>query len=136
MVRQNINKILVFDIEDALQFEGDSGVYLLYSLVRAKNILKRCTKKTLLDDLEDEEWKIVRTLLEFERVIDDAEKSLDLSLLADYSLKLAKSFTEFYHTCKVAGSERENVRRAIVEAFVRIFSEILWILGIPELEKI
>ncbi len=135
MVRQNINKILVFDIDEALEFEGDSGVYLLYSLVRAKNILKRCTKNSLVHEMEDEEWKIVRLLLEFERIVEEAEKSLDLSLLADYSLKLAKAFTEFYHNCKVAGSEREGVRRAIVEAFLKTFSRLLWILGIPEMEK-
>ncbi len=136
MVRQNTSKILVFDIEEALRFEGDSGVYLLYSLVRAKNILKRCKKEYAVEDLEDEEWKLVRTLLEFQKTLKEAEKSLDLSILADYSLKLAKNFTEFYHICKVAGSERESVRRAIVEAFVKIFSKLLWILGIPETERI
>ena len=75
-------------------------------------------------------------MLEFERVIEDAEKILRFKPVGRLLTEIAKNFTDFYHTCKVAGSERENVRRAIVEAFVKIFSEILWILGIPEIEKI
>ncbi len=136
MVRQNVNKLLVFDFDEALRFEGDSGVYLLYSLVRAKNVLKRCTKKSKVKELTDEEWKLVKALLEFEKILEKAVNSLDLSMLADYALSLAKEFTEFYHTCKVAESEREDVRKAIIEAFIKVFSQLLWILGIPELEKI
>ena len=135
MIKQNITKILVFDFDRALQFEGDSGVYLLYALVRAKNILKNSSKQAKIEELTDEEWKLARKLIEWEIAIKQAEKTLDLTLLTDYANELAKLFTEFYHECKVIGDKREEIRIALVKSFAELFSKLLWIIGIPELEK-
>lgn len=135
MIKQNITKVLVFDLDEAMRFEGDSGVYLLYALVRAKNILKNSSKNAKIGELEDTEWKLVRKMIEWKRVISNVERTLDLTLLTDYANELAKTFTEFYHECRVIGDEREEIRIAVVESFVKLFSKLLWIIGIPELEK-
>lgn len=135
MIKQNVTKVLVFDFDEALQFEGDSGIYLLYALVRAKNIIRNSSKKPRIDELEDKEWKLVRKLVEAEKIISNVSKTLDLTLITDYANELAKSFTEFYHDCRVIGDEREEIRLAVLQAFINIYSKLLWIIGIPEVEK-
>ena len=135
MLKQNVTKVLVFDFNKALRFDGDTGIYLQYAMVRAKNILKRCSREAGIRELEEGEWKLVRKLLEAELVLEHAKNSLDLSVLTDYAIELAKTFTEFYHECRVAGSEREDVRRAVVESFIKVLSVLFYVLGIPEVEK-
>ncbi len=135
MVKQNISRILVFDFDEALCFEGDSGIYLMYALVRAKHILSNATKEPSVKDLEEEEWKLVRKLAKWRDIVEEAGEKLDITILTDYANELAKEFTNFYHSCRVVGTEREEVRLAIVKAFIKVFSKILEIIGIPDIEK-
>ncbi len=135
MVKQNRNKVLVFDIEDATRTEGNSGIYIQYSLVRCKNILKQKSEYEI-GDLEDKEWKLVKKLIIWDEVIKKAETNdFDLSVISDYVYELAKHFNEFYHENQVIGSDREKVRIAILKSFEKIYSKLIWILGIPEVEK-
>jgi arginyl-tRNA synthetase len=136
MVKQNVNRLLVFDFDEALSLEGSSGIYLQYALVRAKSILKKVENaKEWQGEIDDNEWNLLLELLKYEDIVWRAEKTLDLTILTDYANELAKKFTEFYHSCQVIGSEKEALRVNIVKAFEYIFSKLLWVLGVPEVEK-
>ena len=142
MLKQNPNKNIIFSKEESLNFEGDSGPYLLYSYARAKSILKKSKDKKQQNqkedssmELENEETKLIKILSQFPEVVLNSGKNLNPSLIANYSYKLAQSFNEFYHSCPVINSKNEDFRIKLVKSFVQVMKNSLDLLGIKILEK-
>ncbi|MGA2130168.1 MAG: arginine--tRNA ligase [Candidatus Pacearchaeota archaeon] len=139
IIKNGPNKIINFNLDEALNFEGDTGPYLMYSYARASSIIKK-SKKSLKDfeigELEEKETELVKKLSEFSEVVHNSYKNLNPSLIANYALQLSQTFNEFYHTCKVIGSEeKESFRIALVESFRNVLKNALWLLGIETLEE-
>ncbi len=137
MLRQGLNKVIVFSKEDALNFEGDTGPYLLYSYARASSILKKSKVKPSFETskAEQKELELAKKISEFNSVVLHAFNSLSPSLIANYSFQLAQTFNEFYHTCPVIGSEQESFRLSLVQAFSKTLKTSLNLLGIDVLEE-
>lgn len=137
MLRQSLNKVIVFSKEGALNFEGDTGPYLLYSYARAKSILKKSKKKQSLEvsSVEQKELELAKKISEFDSVVLHAFNSLSPSIIANYSYHLAQTFNEFYHSCPVIDSEQESFRLSLVQAFANKLKTSLSLLGIDVLEE-
>ncbi|MFA5174496.1 MAG: arginine--tRNA ligase [Candidatus Pacearchaeota archaeon] len=124
---------------DLLNFEGNTAPYLQYSYARASSILKKAKnfnkKNTKISDLADSEIKLIKKLAEFPEVIVHAEKALNPSLIANYSFELAKTFSEFYTTCRVLGSKEEAFRLRLIEAFRTTLKNSLYLLGIEVMDE-
>ena len=131
-----INNI-VFDLKKFVSFEGDTGPYILYSYARASSILKKAPeqKKFEIYELQPEEINLIKNLSKFPEVVLKAERSLNPSVIANYSYQLAQSFNEFYHACKVVGSEEEAFRLALVQSFRQVLRNALKLLGIETIEE-
>ncbi|MCK9568251.1 arginine--tRNA ligase [Candidatus Pacearchaeota archaeon] len=138
-LKNNRANNIVFDIKRFVSFEGDTGPYLLYSYARANSILakvKSNNKKIIINDLEEKEIALSKKLSDFQQVVQDAYKTLNPSLIANYSYQLAQIFNEFYHACPVIGSkEKESFRIALVDCFRQVLKNALYLLGIETLEK-
>ena len=140
MLRQGTNKIIVFSKEDALSFEGDTGPYIQYSYARASSILKKSEKKAnvkLTKDakIEEKESSLIKKLAEFPEIVENSYKNLSPSVIANYVLELSHIFNEFYHATKVIGSDNEEFRLALVEAFRIVAKQALNLLGIDAIEE-
>jgi arginyl-tRNA synthetase len=138
MLRNENNKNITFDWEQALSFEGDSGPYLQYSYARASSILRKARKKPgkfKIEKLDEKEIQLVKKILDFTKVVDDAYRQLSPHLIANYSFELAQIFNEFYHACQVIGSKEENFRLKLVEAFRIVLKQSLYLLGIEVMEE-
>ena len=138
ILKNSPNKLIQFDPDEALNFEGDTGPYILYSYARASSILKKEPKleKFEVHDLEEKEIELVKKLSQFPEVVLSAYKNLNPSLIANYSYQLAQVFNEFYHACKVIGSEeQEAFRLSLVQSFRQVLKNALWLLGIETVEK-
>ena len=130
------NKKIVFDWKRALEFEGETGPYLQYSAVRSKRILEKAKKKPKFSRIEkDIEYQLIRKLYEFGDVISDASKRYAPHIVANYTMDIAKTFSEFYSRCKVVGSEYEASRLAVVRAYHQTISKCLYLLGIEIPER-
>lgn len=139
-LKQHPNKLIIFDKKEALNFEGDSGPYLLYSYARASSILRKLknskTKKNSnFDSLEDKEIELVKKLNEFKDIVEKSYINLNPALIANYSYQLCKIFNEFYHLCPVLNSEKEFFRIKLVKSFRQVLKNSLNLLGIKVLEK-
>lgn len=136
-LKNSPNKIINFDLEEALQFEGDTGPYLLYSYARAKSILRKAEKFSDLkiSKLEDSEVNLIKKLSEFPYIVMSSYNTLNPSLIANYSYQLAQTFNEFYHKCQVVGEEEESFRLSLVKAFAQVLKNSLSLLGIETLEE-
>ncbi len=128
---------MIFDIDRFLQFEGDTGPYLLYSYARASSIIRKVKsqKKVNLLDLKNEEIKLLKKINDFPEIIKRAYESLAPNLVANYCFELCQLFNEFYHSCPVLGSEEEGFRLRLVDCFKGVLKTGLGLLGIDVLEE-
>lgn len=136
-LRNNRTNDVIFDIERFLEFEGNTGPYLLYSYARASSVTNKAKKegKIKILDLKDQEIKLIKKLEDFPKIVKDAYKHLTPNIVANYSFELAQAFNEFYHTCPVLGSQEEAFRLKLVEAFKIVMKKSLDLLGIQEVEE-
>ena len=145
ILKNSPNKIINFDANEALSFDGDTGPYILYSYARANSILKKSKKAKLnsklqiskieIPDLSDKEIELIKKISQFPRVAYDTFITLNPSLIANYSYQLAQIFNEFYHSCQVLGSHEESFRLALVDSFMHALKNSLALLGIETLEE-
>ena len=128
MIKFSRGKLIVFDIDEALSFEGESGPYLQYAAVRATNILRKLQAQEGIDEtalagalatlpgarLDDPDggdlWGLVLEASRLDEIADQAVRALELSVLAKYAFGLARAFHTFYHRCPVIAEERRDVR--------------------------
>jgi arginyl-tRNA synthetase len=137
MLKQDSNKVIVFDKQEALSFEGNSGPYILYSYARANSIIKKSPLKEKInsENINDSEKSLINELSKFPEVVEHANKALAPNLIANYAFALAQKFNEFYHSNQVIGSEQESFRLSLVKAFIIVIRNSLNLLGIPVIEK-
>ena len=139
MVKYSRTKVIAFDIDEALSFEGESGPYLQYAGVRAGNILGKLRARdgtdeagiiaaadalpaTALDASDSTDlWALVLEASRLDEVVEQAVRTLELSALAKYAFGLAQAFNTFYHRYPVLAEERRDVRlwRAAAVLYVR-----------------
>jgi arginyl-tRNA synthetase len=137
ILKNSPNKIINFDMDEALQFEGDTGPYLLYSYARAKSILRKAEKfaDLKISKLENQEIDLIKKLSEFPVIVANSYNTLNPSLIANYSYQLAQTFNEFYHACQVVGDDEETFRLSLVKAFAQVLKNSLNLLGIETIEE-
>lgn len=148
MLRFGRNKVIAFDLSEALKFEGDSGPYLQYSTVRVQNIFRKMKERgvdpmigerevddlTLNQGLTDEMWELVRLSAELPAAIRRAVDGLEMSVITQYLLDLAQKFNSFYHKYPILNEkdDAERQRRAVcAEVFRRTMVGALELLGVP-----
>jgi arginyl-tRNA synthetase len=152
MVKFSRGKVIVFDIDEALSFEGESGPYLQYAVVRANNIFHKLAERTGLDEAgivdtlaatpadvltaETEEahdlWGLVLEAARLDEVVEQAVRTLELSVAAKYAFGLAQSFNAFYHRYPILNEPRQDVQiwRAAAVALCRTqLTRVLQLLG-------
>lgn len=146
ILSQDRIKDLIFDWDKMITLEGNSAPYLLYSYARANSILSKAgadsanssSLLTGLPKLSDPlEIDLIRTMLKFPEVLDDAVQERKPHMVATYLYELCQNFNYFYGKLRVLeGSEDEKrVRLGLVRAFMHQVKTGLTILGIPVLEK-
>src|SRR3989344_1188823 len=141
ILRNNPNKTILFNLDDALNFEGDTGPYMLYSYARASSIIKKAKKKHEAEDQEEKigelekKSELIKKLSQFPEIILKAYDDLNPSHIANYSYDLAKIFNEFYHLSKVIGSKDEEFKLQLVQAFRQVMKNSLFLLGIDVIEE-
>jgi len=136
-LKNNRTNDMVFDIDKFVEFEGNTGPYLLYSYVRANSILKKVKSKGKIKvgKLEEREIELVKKLGDFPTVVKDAAEKYNPALIAHYSYELAQIFNTFYHECPVLNSENEEFRLALVRAFAIVMKSSLTLLGIETIDE-
>ncbi|MEI7718784.1 MAG: arginine--tRNA ligase [archaeon] len=129
---------VVFDLDKFLEFEGNTGPYLLYSYARASSILRKVKKtkaKMGIFDLSKEETALLTKLQDYPEIVKRAYESLAPNIVANYAFELSQCFNEFYHVNSVIGSKEEVFRLKLIEAFRNVLKSALNLLGIIELEE-
>jgi len=138
MLKQAPSKVITFDWERALEFQGDTGPYLQYSLVRANKILEKVGKPNIKIDFNllkaEQEVNLVKKILAFKEIVAKAAEQYAPYLVASYAFELTQAFNEFYEKCPVAQADKntKEARTLLVWAFAQTLKNALNLLGIEE----
>jgi arginyl-tRNA synthetase len=143
MIKQDLDKIITFDLTKSLSLEGDTAPYIQYSYARASRIIEKSTRIpsidvdfSLLNNLS--ELELVKTIGLFDIHVMDAAKNLSPKVIARYCHDLAVAFNSFYEHAKVLdlGDENlENSRLCLVNSFKLTLEKALELLGIVAPDK-
>ena len=131
---------VIFDWDEILNMEGNSGPYVLYTYVRTQSILNQADSKEKANgqvEINDEELQILRSLNRFQEVVENAAVNYLPSTLVTYLYELARSYSLFYQNHPVLKSEgaQRQLRIGLTQATGIVLRNGLNLLGIKTVEK-
>jgi len=143
MIKQDLDKIITFDLTKSLSLEGDTSPYIQYTHARACRILEKSGRTPTIDvDFsllkEKSELDLIRNIGLFNLQVLDAANNLSPKVIARYCYDLAVGFNSFYEKSKVLGLddvELENSRLCLVNSFKIILEKSLDLLGIKSPDR-
>ena len=149
LIKYSRTKVIAFDIDEALSFEGESGPYVQYAVVRATNIFSKLQERLGLSEArllgaltqdrpdaineDDELWALVLEASRLDDVVEQVVRTLEFAVLAKYGFGLAQLFNAFYHRSQILNEEREDVRRwraAAVAYYRQQLTRVLDLMGV------
>lgn len=145
LLKQDPDKMIVFDMDDALQFQGDTGPYLLYTYARARRILGKTEGRPKIDASsasklsKPQEIKLAKKMSMLDISAETAEEFLSPKEIARFAHDLAVSFNDFYENVPVnkeEDGELRDARLALVDAASRVLSESMGLMGVPIRDRI
>jgi arginyl-tRNA synthetase len=147
MIKQDLDKIITFDIKESLSLEGDTGPYLQYAYARSQRILEKSEQGIIIAGrtnfafeqlTHDSEIALIKEIAKLDLVVENAAKSLCPKSLAHYAYNLAMTFNLFYEKVPVLREQDNEVRMArlgLVKAFGITLKNTLEVLGITALDR-
>ncbi|WP_099301087.1 arginine--tRNA ligase [Bacillus sp. Marseille-P3800] len=144
MLRYNTTSDIVFDLEEATQVTGNTGIYLIYTYARANSITQKAQQEGLKSqgysfvEAEDTERAILKHLAGWTLAMERGVSELEPNLLCTYAFELASLYNRFYAQCPVIkASPEQQKRRLKLTGLVMAQLEIIFsILGLPKLQRI
>ncbi|MEE8137600.1 MAG: arginine--tRNA ligase [Thermoanaerobaculia bacterium] len=150
MAKATTTRVIAFDFDEALNFEGESGPYLQYSAVRARNIQRKLEGAGLEAEVSpheagelppevwaDDLWDLVLAVAQIPERLELVGENLELSALARQALDLAQKFNAIYHRHPILQEENRELRRArlattlIFRRGLQVLADLLG-LAVPE----
>ena len=138
-LKVRIGSDVVFDINESVSIQGNSGPYLQYAYARACSILSKADSQEPTankDGLDDNERSLLRKISEYREVVERAENELLPHYICTYLYELAQEFNRFYEKSRIIGDEREAVRLQLVSRYRDILGQGLSLLGIAAPERL
>jgi len=136
ILRQSIGSDIIFDINQSVSTEGDSGVYLQYAHARASSLLDKATGIEIAYKERSVVHEVEKLLYRFPEVVERAGREYAPSHVTTYLTELASAFNNFYaHEEVIGDSPESSTRLAIVKGFKTVMKNGLDVLGIPAPEK-
>ncbi len=140
ILRQSIGGDIIYDPLKAVSFEGDSGPYLQYAVVRANAILIKSQEVEISKNVKilPETVSILEKLiLRFPEVVERSRKEYSTHYIVTYLIELSSAFNSYYANNQIINSEDSlsPYRVMITKVFAEIMKNGLWILGIKVPEK-
>ena len=157
MVKFARKQILGFDFDTALSFEGESGPYISYALVRANNIFNKLVEEDGLNEADipgmltsvdwsaisqgdsaDPTWELISLIARTPQVVADAVENLELSVFAKFVYSMAQKFNAWYHKYPILREEDINLKNSrivILDLFRKSFEKSLELIGIQVPER-
>ncbi|MBQ2315217.1 MAG: arginine--tRNA ligase [Treponema sp.] len=142
-------KDMLFNPEESLSFNGNTGPYLQYMGARIASILRKAEEQGLEPDSSDaalallsheSEWELTKKLAEFPRLVAKAAEALDPSMMANYLYDVSKAFSAFYRDCPIlAVADKEpqlaRARLCLASCTLTVLRNAMHLVLVPFLDR-
>ena len=140
-------KDMLFNQEESLSFNGNTGPYLQYMGARINSILAKAKEAGICENTSDEalallssedEWALIKQLGDFPAVVQKGAENLDPSGIAGYLYETAKLFSKFYQTSSILNAESKELAGArlyLAQCTLQVIKNSLNLILVPYLEK-
>ncbi|MGA2911641.1 MAG: arginine--tRNA ligase [Candidatus Levyibacteriota bacterium] len=132
-LKRDSEQDIVFDWDDVLNMQGNSGPYMQYAYVRVQSVWQKSGKQINFKDIPDlnsEELSLLREISMFEAIVENSVATFSPNVVCEYLFDLAQKFNLFYQKHKIIGSDRENFRLALTLGTGQIIKNGLSLLGV------
>lgn len=136
-LKVRVGSDVVFNVDEAINVQGNTGPYLQYAYARAAAILRKLTEREPADitNLQTDEHELLLKVSEYNTALSKAIEELSPHLLANYLYELTQNFNAFYERNRVIDDPRQNIRLELLRLYKDVLGKGLNLLGIPVLEK-
>lgn len=147
LLQVNPIKDMLFNPEESLSFNGNTGPYLQYMGARITSILNKASEQNIqISSTEEvvsklsanEEWDLIKQLSSFPAVVQKAAENLDPSFVTTYLYDLSKMFSKFYQQCPILSCEDEALKSArlyLAKCTLQVMKNAMNLVLVPYLEK-
>ena len=133
----------VFDIDEMLEFQGETCPYIQYMYVRIKSILRKLNQEVLINDVKydklrnDLSYDLVKQIYNFNSILKEVIDKNEPYILSRYLIKLAQTYSEYYNTYKILSDDidERNSRVYLISIVANILKTGCNLLGIEMPEK-
>ena len=142
MLNINRKRIVNFNLEDAVNFQGDSAIYLIYNYARINSILEKCNSNINIDDVkfnEEIEGTIIKKLYDFKDIVSLAYDTYESVVITSYLHELSMLFSKYYESTSILKEEDEilkNSRIELIKCIKVVLENGMKILGVTPVEKL
>ncbi len=134
-------KDIIFDWQQIMSLDGDSGPYLQYTYARCKSVLSKTQIKETKNineipiDFNQDEMGLLKEFYKFEEKIIEASERFSPAVIAEYILGVARKYNEFYSKNRIIGEKEEVFRIFLTQTTASVIETGLDLLGIETVEK-
>ena len=138
ILKVNAKKRMVFNPEESLDLQGQTGPYVQNAYVRIRSILRKADQMTIPSvyagyQLGTEERELIALLLQYWETLEQAANNFDPSGVANYAYQMAKSFHRYYHDVSILRAESEEAmafRFVLIRKIAMVLELAMEMLGI------
>ncbi len=128
---------IVFDLDQSVSLQGDSGPYVQYTYARIQSVLSKINyQEGNMDQILDQKERLIlQKASYFPEIVKKVSVSLHPNILAEYLIDLSRIYNLFYQENRIIGSEKENLRVMLSKTTADILKKGLYLLGIEAPDK-
>lgn len=142
MLKVDPKKQMMFNPEESVDFNGNTGPFIQYTYARIQSILRKATfdysKESQLEELHEKEKELIKQVQLFPEVIQSAAENHSPALIANYTYDLVKEFNSFYQNVSILGEDnmdKKVFRVQLSKSVSDVIKNAFGLLGISVPER-
>jgi arginyl-tRNA synthetase len=136
LLKVDPKKRMLFNPDESIELNGNTGPFIQYTYARIQSLLAKGGRFASIDSsihLEEIETEIIKLMVQFPSVLEEAGKSLSPATLANYCYELVKTYNQFYQAVPILIEEKESLKQmrlTLSENVGKIIQSSMELLGI------
>jgi arginyl-tRNA synthetase len=142
LLRVDPKKGMVFNPEESIDFNGNTGPFILFNCVRIKSLIRKYNSSdfegVVVREVSDKEKALISKLNDYEKILEQAGENYNPALIANYSYELAKEYSQFYASHYILNEGNEDLKKFrlnLSNQVGRFLEKALNLLGIEVPER-
>ena len=139
LLKVDAKKNMMFNPKESIDFNGNTGPFLLYTYARIKSLIRKNNTKIEIKKVEINsiEKDLIKKIIEYPEVIRDSAFSYNPSLICNYIFEMVKIYNRFYQNNEILVDDKltRSLRLTISEEVSKIIKSSSYLLGFEVLEK-